>query len=139
MPYAAQFDAGLEASERFSGAGRPAGTRYNITPDKNSGIGDWSDDELTAYLSTGAAPGRANAAGPMAEVVPNSTQYLTQEDLRSIVDVSAFGAAVSGGETRPRAIIGPIPPRRCDRAARITAPARVNGAQLFVGQLRDLP
>ena len=40
---------------------------------------------MTAYLSTGAAPGRANAAGPMAEVVSNSTQYLTQEDLRSVV------------------------------------------------------
>ncbi|HEU4698252.1 MAG TPA: c-type cytochrome [Gemmatimonadales bacterium] len=41
----------------------------NITPDPVSGIGAWSPDEVYRYLRTGRAPGRAQAAGPMAPVV----------------------------------------------------------------------
>ena len=42
---------------------------FNITSDKGSGIGAWSDDELRGYLSTGHALDRGTAAGPMGEAV----------------------------------------------------------------------
>ena len=57
----------------------------NITSDPVSGIGAWTDDELVSYLKTGRAPGKNQAAGPMAEAVQNSLQYLSDADLKSIV------------------------------------------------------
>ncbi len=50
----------------------------------HEGIGEWSDDDLAAFLKTGRN-GRTAAIGPMAEVVQKSTQYLTDEDIAAIV------------------------------------------------------
>ncbi|AFQ50224.1 cytochrome C [Burkholderia sp. A9] len=57
----------------------------NITSDPVSGIGAWTDAELVSYLKTGRAPGKNQAAGPMAEAVQNSLQYLPDADLKAIV------------------------------------------------------
>ncbi|MBN3846736.1 c-type cytochrome [Paraburkholderia sp. Ac-20342] len=129
------FMQGLQTSARFSGAVQAGWHAFNITPDKVSGVGDWHDDELAAYLSTGAVPGRANAAGPMGEVVANSTQYLTPVDLRSIVVYLRSLPAVSGGETRGRHQWGtPAADVTALRGAKITgASGEVSGAQLFIG------
>ncbi|HEY1998578.1 MAG TPA: cytochrome c [Paraburkholderia sp.] len=121
---------GLKTTDRFSGATQAGWHAFNITPDRNSGVGNWSDDELMRYLSTGVAPGRANAAGPMGEVVADSTQYLTPEDLRSIVVYLRSVAPVIGGETHPRDQWGK--PASDVTAWRGTAMTGVNGAQLFV-------
>jgi mono/diheme cytochrome c family protein len=124
------FLQGLKASLRFSGALQSGWHAYNITPDKNSGVGNWSDDELVFYLSTGAAPGRATAAGPMAKVVSDSTQYLTREDLGSIVKYLRSVPPTSDGETRPRDQWGN--PADDVTALRGTTISAVNGAQLFI-------
>jgi mono/diheme cytochrome c family protein len=58
---------------------------YNITPDKASGVGDWSDQELEDYLKAGHSDGRGSAAGPMGEAVANSLQYLTSPDVAALV------------------------------------------------------
>ncbi|QQC66782.1 cytochrome c [Paraburkholderia ginsengisoli] len=121
---------GLKSSARFSGAVQAGWHAFNITPDKISGVGEWRDDELVAYLSTGAAAGRANAAGPMGEVVADSTQYLTPVDLRSIVVYLRSVPPVSGGEARPRHQWGN--PADDVTALRGAAISGVNGAQLFV-------
>ncbi|WP_322045786.1 cytochrome c [Paraburkholderia sp. J67] len=122
---------GLKKSERFSGATQAGWQAYNITPDRAGGIGGWSDDALASYLTTGVATGHANAAGPMAAVVQNSTQYLTPEDLRSIGVFLRAQPAVAGGVTRSRDSFGQ--PANDDittlRGTRITA---VDGVQLFV-------
>jgi mono/diheme cytochrome c family protein len=124
------FMQGLKSSARFAGAVQAGWHAFNITPDKTSGVGDWRNDELVSYLSTGAAPGRANAAGPMGEVVANSTQYLRPVDLRSIVVFLSSVPPVSGGEARPRHQWGnPAADITALRGATITG---VNGAQLFV-------
>ena len=47
------------------------------------GLGAWSVEEIATYLKTGHNA-RAGAFGPMAEVVTNSTQYLTEEDTRAM-------------------------------------------------------
>ncbi|EEA00665.1 Gluconate 2-dehydrogenase (acceptor) [Burkholderia sp. H160] len=124
------FMQGLKSSARFSGAVQAGWHAFNITPDKLSGVGDWRDDELASYLSTGAAPGRASAAGPMGEVVANSTQYLTPVDLRSIVEFLRSVPAVSGGDVRPRHQWGS--PAADVTALRGTTITAVNGAQLFL-------
>ena len=58
---------------------------YNISADKFGGIGNWSEEELTAYLSTGHANGRGVASGPMAEEVELSLSRLTASDIAAII------------------------------------------------------
>lgn len=72
-------------SRNLGGAQLGAWYAPNITSDPVSGIGAWTDDELVSYLKTGRAPGKNQAAGPMAEAVQNSLQYLSDADLKSIV------------------------------------------------------
>jgi mono/diheme cytochrome c family protein len=70
---------------------------YNITSDKRSGVGDWSDAQLASLLSSAHAQGRGSAAGPMAEAVEHSLQYLTSEDIGALVAFLRTVAAQTGG------------------------------------------
>ncbi|WP_349294938.1 c-type cytochrome (plasmid) [Thioclava sp. 'Guangxiensis'] len=56
----------------------------NITPDKATGIGDWSNEDIVAYLKNGFAKGHGSAAGPMAEAVEHSLSKLQEDDLEAI-------------------------------------------------------
>jgi len=75
----------LDNAKKFGGAVAAGWRAYNISSDKNTGIGGWSDDELIAYLSTGHAPGRGTAAGPMGEAVDQSLSRLVPEDIHAVV------------------------------------------------------
>ncbi|CAD6511915.1 cytochrome c [Paraburkholderia metrosideri] len=94
------------SSKALAGAELGNWTAFNITPDKNAGIGGWTEPELIAYLRDGAAPGKANAAGPMAEVVENSTRFLTPEDLKAMAVYLGTVPARNNGETQPRFSFG---------------------------------
>jgi mono/diheme cytochrome c family protein len=74
----------IQDSLNLSGA--PLGSWYapNITSDPVSGIGSWTNAQIVQYLQTGNVPGLAQAAGPMAEAITNSLQYLSKPDLESI-------------------------------------------------------
>ncbi|WP_322044391.1 cytochrome c [Paraburkholderia sp. J67] len=74
-----------DAKQDLGGAQLGAWYAPNITSDAVSGIGAWTDAELASYLKTGRAPGKNQAAGPMAEAVQNSLQYLSDDDLAAIV------------------------------------------------------
>lgn len=74
----------------------------NITPDPRSGIGNWSAGDLVAYLHSGLAPGKAQAAGPMAEAIDFSLRHLTQADLLAIAAyLKAVPARHDPADTRP--------------------------------------
>jgi mono/diheme cytochrome c family protein len=75
---------GLAPHKKFAGAVTAGWHAYDITPDRKSGIGDWSDGDLTRCLSTGDGPHGA-AAGPMGEAVNNSLRYLSRDDVAAIV------------------------------------------------------
>jgi len=57
----------------------------NITPDRESGIGAWSRDDVFRYLRYGNAPGRGQAGGPMAPIV-EALQDKPDADLDALVD-----------------------------------------------------
>lgn len=76
---------GLKNGKHLSGEVVQGWFAGNITPDKETGIGGWSDAQLSQFLAAGHAEGRSSASGPMAEVVQNSTQYLTAEDNAALV------------------------------------------------------
>ena len=75
---------GLDKDKYLSGA--PLGKWYapNITPDNDTGIGRWSEQDIVTYLRTGMLDKRAYAGGPMAEAVAHSTRYLSDEDLSAM-------------------------------------------------------
>lgn len=55
----------------------------DLTPNPHVGLGQWSIADITHYFHSGSN-GKAVSAGPMTEAVENSTQYLTEQDLRAI-------------------------------------------------------
>ena len=80
------FLGGFKESRRF--AGNPDGVNGakvpNITPDKKTGIGKWSQGDLVEYLKTGAMPDGDYAGDAMAEVIDNSLSHLTKDDRKAI-------------------------------------------------------
>jgi mono/diheme cytochrome c family protein len=75
----------LDNHHKFAGALTAGWRAYNVSSDKDSGIGDWSDEDLYAYLSTGHANGHGGAAGPMGEASDDSLSYLVPEDVHALV------------------------------------------------------
>jgi mono/diheme cytochrome c family protein len=75
---------GLKKGEAFAGATTQGWKAYNITSDRETGIGGWSVDEIAQYLGTGHAPGRGPASGSMAEAVSLSLSKLNPADLRAM-------------------------------------------------------
>jgi mono/diheme cytochrome c family protein len=69
-------------------AGNPVGPDGkkvpNITPDKKHGIGSWNQSDIEYFLKTGFRPDGDVAGGAMAEVIEQSTRYLTDDDRAAI-------------------------------------------------------
>jgi mono/diheme cytochrome c family protein len=74
----------LDNRNKFAGAVTAGWYAFNITSDKGSGIGAWTDDQARAYLAAGHATGRGTAAGPMGEAV-DSFSRMTSADIRALV------------------------------------------------------
>ncbi|MBC9175876.1 c-type cytochrome [Pseudoroseomonas ludipueritiae] len=75
----------LDGGKKFAGAVTAGWKAYNLTSNKEFGIGGWSDQQIADYLSKGHAEGRGAASGSMAEAVEYSLRYLTPEDIRAMV------------------------------------------------------
>jgi mono/diheme cytochrome c family protein len=75
----------LDNRDKFAGALTAGWRAYNITSDKATGVGAWSNDDLASYLATGHAAGRGTASGPMAEAVDHSLSHLTPADIGALV------------------------------------------------------
>ncbi len=61
----------------------------NITPDKRTGIGEWSRDEIAELTLTGMKPNLDNVQGLMEEVIQGPTRgykNMTREDALAIAD-----------------------------------------------------
>jgi mono/diheme cytochrome c family protein len=69
-------------------AGSPSGAEGhpvpNITPDRETGIGRWSEEELVDFLKTGLLPDGDVTGGLMNRIVRNGTSRLTDADLRAM-------------------------------------------------------
>jgi mono/diheme cytochrome c family protein len=75
----------LDNRQKYAGAVAAGWKAYNITGNRLSGVGAWSDAELTQYLATGHAAGRGVASGPMGEAVDLSLSHLTPSDIAALV------------------------------------------------------
>jgi mono/diheme cytochrome c family protein len=75
----------LNNRQKFAGALTAGWRAFNITSDKETGVGGWRDDDLIAYLSIGHAAGHGSASGPMGEAVDHSFSQFAPEDIRAVV------------------------------------------------------
>ena len=61
----------------------------NITPDKETGIGDWKREDITELLKSGIKPDLDNVQGLMYEVIQgvgHGYKDMTKEDALAIAD-----------------------------------------------------
>lgn len=80
------FLGGFKRSMHLSGNAHGADDAEipNITPDRKTGIGRWTEKDIAYYLKTGATPDGDYAGDVMADVIDHSTAHLTENDRRAI-------------------------------------------------------
>ncbi|HUA79964.1 MAG TPA: cytochrome c [Dyella sp.] len=116
----------MKTGEALAGEALQGWKAYNITSDKEHGIGQWSDQQLADYLSKGHAAGRGTASGPMSEVVQNSLQYLTPSDVAALVTYLKDVKAQPNGLSMSAAALSQTSPPSAQSQANL-------GGQLFAG------
>lgn len=111
----------LNNRQKFAGTVQVAWRAYNITPDRSSGVGAWSDADLAHYLSMGHADGRGTASGPMGEAVDESLSHLKPSDISAMVTYlrSVKGIATSD---LPQPRTNPAPASQAEGLAANTDP-----------------
>ncbi|WP_175945492.1 cytochrome c [Caballeronia sp. BCC1704] len=72
----------------------------NLTGEHNAGLGRWSEQDLVAFLKTGANA-HATAFGSMTSVVNNSTQMLTDQDVTAMAHYLKSLPAAGGNGNAP--------------------------------------
>jgi mono/diheme cytochrome c family protein len=118
----------LNNRKKFGGALTAGWRAYNISSDKDTGVGAWHDEDLIAYLVTGHAAGHGSAAGPMGEAVDESFSQLAPEDIHAIV---AYLRSVPGSVSSDLpAALGPAAP---DSHSAGLAAADSHGKQVYEG------
>jgi mono/diheme cytochrome c family protein len=75
----------LDNRKKFAGAVQAGWRAYNISGDRDSGVGMWSDEALAQYLAAGHAEDHGSAGGPMGEAVDKSLRHLTHDDIAAMV------------------------------------------------------
>jgi len=74
----------------------------NITPDRKTGIGRWSRQELAEYLASGAKPDGDYAGDIMAEFIDNGLSYLSASDRQAIAEYVLSSPAIEHALRAPK-------------------------------------
>ncbi|AHF73835.1 2-Keto-D-gluconate dehydrogenase membrane-bound cytochrome c [Candidatus Sodalis pierantonius str. SOPE] len=97
------FTYGMDNAKAFGGGDLGSWVAFNITPERNAGIGTWNRTELASYLKSGCIKDKASAGGGMAEAIEQSLQYLTETDRLAIAEyIGSLAAVGDNRQTRPR-------------------------------------
>jgi mono/diheme cytochrome c family protein len=77
---------GLDRDAIFSGMPYESalGEIPNLTPDVQTGLGDWSEGDIVSFLKSGLKPNFDDVQGSMADVIEHGTSKLTDDDLVSM-------------------------------------------------------
>jgi mono/diheme cytochrome c family protein len=118
----------LDNRAKFKGAVASGWQAYNITADKDSGVGAWNDEALAQYLGAGHARGFGTASGPMGEAVDKSLSHLAPDDIKAIVAyLRTVPAIADPALPAPRTTPAPAAPKEG------VAQADARGAAIFAG------
>jgi mono/diheme cytochrome c family protein len=118
----------LDNHAKFAGAITAGWRAYNITGDKVSGIGNWSDEDLYSYLATGHANGHGGAAGPMGEAADDSLSYLVPDDTRALA--AYLRSVPAHASDLPRTVTTPAP---ASHKEGVVADSNIRGEKIFAG------
>jgi mono/diheme cytochrome c family protein len=90
---------GSSESKAFEGGMIPNQNWYapSLTSNREAGLGDWPQKDIADLLQIGVSH-RGTVYGPMAEVVYNSLQYLTDDDVAAM---GVYLKTLPKGETEP--------------------------------------
>lgn len=72
----------------------------NITPDEETGIGSWTEEQIAAYMKTGARPDGTQAEGAMAQQIERRFSKLNDADAAAI---AAFLKSIPAVKNDPAA------------------------------------
>jgi mono/diheme cytochrome c family protein len=97
---------------------------WNITSDRDTGIGAWTDEDVASFLATGHAKGHGPAGGGMREAVDLSFSKLPPSDIQAIVAYLRSVPPVKTDLSEKVVSASPVPP---------TAPSDELGAKIFAG------
>jgi mono/diheme cytochrome c family protein len=75
----------LNNRQKFAGAPVDGWRAFNISSDKATGLGGWTDEDIAFYLSAGHATGHGTASGPMGEAVDHSFTKMADADIEAMV------------------------------------------------------
>jgi mono/diheme cytochrome c family protein len=94
---------GSPKADMFLAGGRTIGEELsaNITPDEETGIGSWTEEQIATFMRTGAEPNGEQIEGAMGNQIKNRYSQLTEEDAAAIAAFLKSIPAVSnkvGGE-----------------------------------------
>jgi mono/diheme cytochrome c family protein len=103
----------LDNRKKFAGAVTAGWRAFNISSDKNTGVGAWRDEDLASYLSVGHADGHGTASGPMGEAVDHSLSRLAQQDIGAMVAYLRTIPAIASTDL-PASLAPPAPPSHRD-------------------------
>ena len=119
---------GSETDRAFAGGLIPMQNWYapSLTNNKEAGLGDWSLQEIGDLLRAGASQ-RGAVYGPMAEVVHNSLQYLTDADIRAM---SVYLKALPERHEAPA-------PGTARGSTQVSASVLARGHEIYVAQCRS--
>src|SRR5690606_27288063 len=94
---------GLDTDRAMAGAYNEAEDVIvpNITPDPETGIGDWTEDDIVTLLKLGMLPDGDFVGSMMTDVVNNGTSRLTDADLRAMAVYLRSLPPISNRPTRP--------------------------------------
>jgi mono/diheme cytochrome c family protein len=118
----------LDNRRKFAGAVTAGWRAFNISSDKATGVGAWSDEDLVSYLSIGHATGHGTASGPMGEAVDQSLSQLAPEDIQAVVAYLRTVPPTASSDL-PATLAPPAPASHKERGR--TADAR--GKMVFEG------
>jgi cytochrome c len=83
MAYQLKAQSEKDGDHYLAGAVLDNWNATSLAGDSVSGLGAWSKEEIAQFLKSGRTD-RVAAAGPMAEVVEKSTQFLNDQDLLAL-------------------------------------------------------
>ena len=97
---------GNTRSKQYEGGLIPLQNWYapSLTSNREAGLGEWSIEDIVDLLHAGVSK-RGAVYGPMAEVVYDSFQYLTEDDVRAVaVYLKALPARSGEKDTAPPSV-----------------------------------
>jgi mono/diheme cytochrome c family protein len=118
----------LDNRNKFAGAIAAGWHAFNITADRASGIGAWSDKDVAAYLATGHASGRGTAAGPMGEAVDHSFSLMAPSDISAVVAYLRSIPPIASSEPGTIAPPAPLSPKQGGETADVLGKRVFEGA-----------